>query len=203
MGTTYKDLPDRSGKIKKTSSTNYNKLAKGVGEIINHGVNVSLIDINKSGYMFEPDEEHNAIRYGLKALTGINGDIIEEIIANRPYEDMYEFMEKVKCNKTVMIALIKAGAFDQFNSRENIMKEYLWITCEPKKRVTMQNFNMLNERGLLPQELDFQKRVFIFNKALKKNCKVSNGYLSISDNYYEFYSEFFDTDLLQPKENLR
>ena len=202
MGTTYKDLPDRSGKIKKTSSTNYNKLAKGVGEIVSHGVNVSLIDINKSGYMFEPDEEHNAIRYGLKALTGVNGDIIDEIIANRPYEDIYEFMEKVKCNKTVMIALIKAGAFDQFDTRENIMKEYLWITCEPKKRITMQNFNMLNERGLLPQELDFQKRVFIFNKALKKNCKVGNGYLSISDNYYEFYSEFFDTDLLEPQNNL-
>ena len=184
------------------ASSNYNKIARGVGDIISHGVDVSLIDINKSGYMFEPDEEHNAIRFGLKALNGVGGEIIEQIIANRPYEDMYEFMEKVKCNKTVMIALIKAGAFDQFDTRENIMKEYLWNTCEPKKRITMQNFNMLNERGLLPQELDFQKRVFIFNKALKKNCKVSNGYLSISDNYYEFYSEFFDTDLLQPKENL-
>jgi DNA polymerase-3 subunit alpha len=184
------------------ASSNYNKIARGVGDIISHGVNVSLIDINKSGYMFEPDEENNAIRFGLKALNGVGGEIIEEIIAQRPYEDMYEFIEKVKCNKTVMIALIKSGAFDQFDSRENIMKEYLWITCSPKKRVTMQNFNMLNERGLLPRELDFQKRVFIFNKALKKNCKVSNGYLSISDNYYEFYSEFFDTDLLHPKGNL-
>ena len=184
------------------ASSNYNKIARGVGDIISHGVNVSLIDINKSGYMFEPDEEHNAIRFGLKALNGVGGEIIEQIITNRPYEDIYEFMEKIKCNKTVMIALIKAGAFDQFDTRENIMKEYLWITCEPKKRITMQNFNMLNERGLLPQELNFQKRVFIFNKALKKNCKVDNGYLSISDNYYEFYSEFFDTDLLEPQNNL-
>ena len=184
------------------ASSNYNKIARGVGDIISHGVNVSLIDINKSGYMFEPDEEHNAIRFGLKALNGVGGEIIEQIIANRPYEDMYEFMEKVKCNKTVMIALIKAGAFDQFDTRENIMKEYLWMTCEPKKRITMQNFNMLNERGLLPQELDFQKRVFVFNKALKKNCKVGNGTFSISDNYYEFYQEFFDTDFLEPRDNV-
>ena len=184
------------------ASSNYNKIARGVGDIISHGVNVSLIDINKSGYMFEPDEEHNAIRFGLKALNGVGGEIIEEIIANRPYEDMYEFMEKVKCNKTVMIALIKAGAFDQFDTRENTMKEYLWTTCNPKKRITMQNFNMLNEQGLLPQELDFQKRVFVFNKALKKNCKVGNGTLSVSDNYYEFYQEFFDTDFLEPKGNI-
>ena len=184
------------------ASSNYNKIARGVGDIISHGVNVSLIDINKSGYMFEPDEEHNAIRFGLKALNGVGGEIIEEIIANRPYEDMYEFMEKVKCNKTVMIALIKAGAFDQFDTRENTMQEYLWTTCNPKKRITMQNFNMLNEQGLLPQELDFQKRVFIFNKALKKNCKVGNGTLSVSDNYYEFYQEFFDIDFLEPRGNV-
>ena len=184
------------------ASSNYNKIARGVGDIISHGVNVSLIDINKSGYMFEPDEEHNAIRFGLKAVNGVGGEIIEEIIINRPYNDIYEFMEKVKCNKTVMIALIKAGAFDQFDTRKNIMKEYLWTTCNPKKRITMQNFNMLNEQGLLPQELDFQKRVFIFNKALKKNCKIGNGALSVSDNYYEFYQEFFDTDFLEPKENV-
>lgn len=184
------------------ASSNYNKIARGVGDIISHGVDVSLININKSGYMFEPDEENNAIRFGLKALNGVGGEIIEQIIANRPYENMQDFMSKVKCNKTVMIALIKAGAFDDFGTREDIMKEYLWITCEPKKRITMQNFNMLNERGLLPQDLDFQKRVFVFNKALKRNCKVGDGYLSVSDNYYEFYQEFFDTDFLEPKDNV-
>ena len=183
------------------ASSNYSKLARGVGEIISHGVNVSLIDINKSGYMFEPDEEHNAIRYGLKALNGVGGEIIEEIINNRPYEDIYEFMEKVKCNKTVMIALIKSGAFDSFDDRKKIMEEYIWLTCEPKKRITMQNFGMLNEHNLLPQELDFQRRLFIFNKALKKNCKL-DGYLFFKDNYYEFYEEFFDTDMLEPRGNV-
>ena len=188
--------------LEEDDSTNYNKIAKAVGNISYRGIDFSLIDINKSQYMFEPDVENNTILYGFKGLNGVGGEIIEEIIANRPYEDMYEFMEKVKCNKTVMIALIKAGAFDQFDTRENTMKEYLWITCSPKKRITMQNFNMLNERGLLPQELDFQKRVFIFNKALKKNCKVGNGTFSISDNYYEFYQEFFDIDFLEPKDNI-
>lgn len=183
------------------ASSNYSKLARGVGEIISHGVNVSLIDINKSGYMFEPDEEHNAIRYGLKALNGVGGEIIEEIINNRPYEDIYDFMEKVKCNKTVMIALIKSGAFDSFDTRENIMKEYIGITSEPKRRITMQNFNGLLEKGLLPQELDFQKRLFVFNKALKKNCKL-DGYLIFENNYYDFYEEFFDIDLLEPKGNV-
>ena len=183
------------------ASSNYSKIAKGVGDIIEHGVNVSLIDINESDYMFKPDEKNHAIRYGLKALNGVGGEIIEEIVNNRPYEDIYDFMEKVKCNKTVMIALIKSGAFDSFDTRENIMKEYIGITSEPKRRITMQNFNGLLEKGLLPQELDFQKRLFVFNKALKKNCKL-DGYLIFENNYYNFYEEFFDIDLLEPKGNV-
>ena len=182
------------------ASSNYNKIARGVGDIINHGIKVSLIDINKSGYMFEPDEENNAIRYGLKALNGVGGEIIEDIVANRPYEDIYDFMEKVKCNKTVMVALIKSGAFDSFEERKEIMKEYIGITSEPKKRITMQNFNMLMEKGLIPQSLNFQKRLFVFNKALKKNCKKGTD-LIVKDNYYDFYSQFFDVDCLHPHEN--
>ena len=182
------------------ASSNYNKIARGVGDIINHGIRVSLIDINKSGYMFEPDEENSAIRYGLKALNGVGGEIIEDIIANRPYEDIYDFMEKVKCNKTVMVALIKSGAFDSFEERKEIMKEYIGITSEPKKRITMQNFNMLMEKGLIPQSLNFQKRLFVFNKALKKNCKKGTD-LIVKDNYYDFYSQFFDVDCLHPHEN--
>ena len=184
--------------LEESDSTNYNKIAKAVGDILKHGIKISLIDINKSGYMFEPDEEHNAIRYGLKAVTGVGGEIIEEIIKNRPYDDIYHFMEKVKCNKTVMVALIKSGAFDEMDERSNIMKEYLSLTSNPKKRITMQNFNMLNEKGLLPQELNFQKRLFVFNKALKKNCKSGSDFI-IKDNYYDFYEEFFDTDILRPR----
>lgn len=187
--------------LETEASSNYNKIARGVGDILNHGIKISLIDINKSGYMFEPDEENNSIRYGLKALNGVGGEIIKQIIDNRPYEDMYEFMEKVKCNKTVILSLIKAGAFDNFDDRESVMKEYIEIVSEPKKRITMQNFNMLNEHNLLPQELDFQKRLFIFNKALKKNCKMKDGYLFFENNYYEFYEQFFDVDLLFPKED--
>ena len=196
FGTTYKDLPDRSGKIKKTSSTNYCKLAKGVGEIISHGIKVSLIDINKSGYMFEPDEENNAIIFGMKGLNGVGGEIVEKIIESRPYDGLDDFLSKVKCSKTVVISLIKAGAFDNFASRKAVMTEYIWETCSPKKKITMQNFNGLREKGLVPQSLSFQNRLFFFNKCLKKNQKVKGGY-RIENNYYDFFEQFFDIDVLE------
>ena len=184
--------------LDEDASSNYNKIAKAVGDISNKGIKVSLIDINKSGYMFEPDEENNQILYGLKALNGVGGDIIQEIIANRPYSSWQDFAEKVKPNKTVMVSLIKSGAFDQFGERKEIMREYLWSVCEPKKRITLQNFNSLIEKNLVPQELTFQKRLFRFNKMLKTKCHLDGYYVLRNDNYYKFYTDYFDIDLLEP-----
>ena len=183
--------------LEEEASTNYSKIAKAVGNIIHRGIPISLIDINKSGYMFEPDLDSGSILYGMKGLTNVNGETIQEIEENRPYAGLADFQEKVKANKRVMISLIKSGAFDQFGSREKVMKEYIWTQCEPKKRITLQNFNGLMERNLIPEELNWEKRLFVFNKYLRKLCKFDT-YYTINDEYYNFYSKFFDVDLLEP-----
>ena len=183
--------------LDEDASSNYGKIAKAVGNIIHRGIPMSLIDINKSGYMFEPDIETGSIVYGLKGLNGVGGEIIQEIIENRPYTGLEDFQEKVKVKKPVLISLIKSGAFDKFGNREDIMRKYIWSICEPKKRITLQNFNGLMERNLIPQELNWEKRLFVFNKALRKYCKVDNRYYLIKDNFYDFYAAFFDVDLLE------
>jgi DNA polymerase-3 subunit alpha len=53
------------------------------------------------------------------------------------------------------------------------------------------------ERNLIPKSLDWEKRLFVFNKALRKNCKQGDYYI-IQNNYYDFYEQFFDIDLLEP-----
>ena len=186
--------------LDEEASTNYGKIARAVGNMFSRDIMVSLIDINKSQYMFEPDEENNAILYGMKALNGVGGEIIQEIIQNRPYNSVQDFQDKVKVNKTVMISLIKSGAFDQFGNRKEIMEKYLREVSEPKKRLTLQNFNGLIEKDLVPQELNFQKRVFRFNKALRKN-KYKDYFILRTDNFYNFYTKFFDVDKLVPVEN--
>ena len=180
--------------LDEDASSNYGKIAKAVGNIIHCGIPMSLIDINKSGYMFEPDVETGSILFGMKGLNGVGGEIIQDIIENRPYESFNDFQERVKVKKPVLISLIKSGAFDKFGNREDIMREYIWSICEPKKRLTLQNFNGLMERNLIPDSLSFERRLFVFNKALRKFCKLDDVYL-LPDNFYEFYEEFFDVDL--------
>lgn len=184
--------------IDEEKSTDYGKIARAIGDIISKGIDVSLVDINKSGYSFVPDIGENKILFGMKALNGVGANIITEIINNRPYASMIDFMNKVKVNKTVMVSLIKAGAFDKLGntSRGQTMAEYIWLICDKKKRLTLQNFNGLVEHDLIPQELEFEKRVFVFNKALKSYCKVGQHYI-IANNFLTFYEEFFDMDKLE------
>lgn len=186
--------------LEEEASTNYGKIAKAVGKMSNQGIKFSLIDINQSQYGFKPNEKENTILYGMKALNGIGGEITQEIIQNRPYSSVQDFQHKINVNKTVMISLIKSGAFDQFGDRKKIMEQYLREVSEPKKRLTFQNFNGLIEKDLIPQELNFQKRVFRFNKALRKN-RYKDYFILKTDSLYNFYAKFFDIDILVPIEN--
>ena len=191
---------------KKEKTTDYGKIAKALGDIISKGIKVSLVDINKSSYSFEPDADNNVILFGMKALSNVGGPIIEQIIANRPYIGIADFMARCPLNKSAMFSLIKAGAFDKLEEkwaselgvepRQLVMTYYISKVCEAKKRITLQNFNGLIQHDLIPEELDLQKRVFNFTKYLKANKKV--GKYFVFDNICEeFYSKYFDMDLLE------
>ena len=188
---------------KKEKATDYAKVAKAIGDISSRGIQVSLIDINRSNYSFEPDVENNEILFGLKALHGIGGPVVDQILAGRPYAGIKDFMARCPLNKTAMISLIKAGAFDKVDAhwasqittepRYAIMAYYLSVVSEPKKKLTLQNFNGLIQKGLVPDSLDFERRVFNFNKFLKASQKVGKYY--VFDSYcLEFYAKYFDLD---------
>lgn len=183
-------------------SANYNKIANAVNKIKSQtSTNISLVDINKSEKSFTPDVENNLIYYGMAGIQGVGSDVIQQIIENRPYSSFADFQEKNNFNKTVITMLIKSGAFDQFGERADIMKQYLTSVANTKKRLNLQNFKALSEKNLFPQELKFQERLFRYNAALKKNCKYQSFFLLDKPNYYKFYANFFDVDLLEPVGN--
>ena len=190
----------------KDKSTDYSKLAKAIGDITSRGIKVSLIDINKSGYSFKPNEENNEILFGLKGVNKIGGPIIDKIICGRPYAGIIDFMNRCPLNKTQMLSLIKSGAFDKIdndwaleicksNPRYAIMAYYISIISEPKKKLTLQNFNGLLERKLVPDNLIYEQKTFVFNKYLKS--KKCGEYYLLSDKDIEFYYNFYETEGLE------
>lgn len=201
----YVDLPDKSGKKKVEKGTDYAKIAKALGDIIQQNIKVSLVDINKSDYSFKPDVENNEILFGLKALSGISGAVIEQIKCGRPYKSLKDFMKRCPLNKTAMLSLIKGGAFDKveanFAKELNIHPRYLAMVyyilqaSELKTKLNLQNFSSLINKDLIPPDLTLQKQIFLFNKYLKANMKVKE-YYKFDDNCFNFYSKYFDLDKL-------
>ena len=179
----------------ENDSTDYAKLAKALGDIQAAGVSFSLADINKSQFGFIPDIENSSILFGLKAVDKIGTAVVNEILQNRPYTSLYDFLNKTSLKKPAIISLIKGGAFDSFGDRRKIMGEYIWMTCDKKSRITLQNMNGLIQRGMLPEQLSFEKSVFEFNRYLKAYCKSGNDFL-LDERALSFYSTHYGTDNL-------
>ena len=187
--------------------SDYTKIAKAIGEIRNAGIKVSLVDINHSDFGFKPDVENNQILFGLKGLANVNNDFIKDIIDNRPYVSLLDFLNRVHPNKQAMISLIKGGAFDQFSSRMETMIEYIWLTCDKKKRLTLQNMPGLIRYGLLPEDTEEQvmaRRIYEFNRYLKAECKCSFklDYFILDERAISFLTEI-DKESMVVYENNR
>ena len=182
-------------KKKKSKAVNYGKIASAIGKMKSEGIEVAPPNINTSTLTFSPDVEHNVIRYGLSGITKIGEDLIQSIMKNRPYNSLDDFISKNKVSKPQVINLIKCGAFDEFGDRMEIMEDYVESISDKKKELNLRNVKMLIDFGLLPEELDFQKRVFNFDKYLKKF--KYDKYYELNEQTLPFYENNFDMDLLE------
>lgn len=180
----------------ENSSIDYGKTAAAIGKMKLRGIKFSLPDVNKSEVAYAPDLKTNTIVCGFRGTTSIGNQLIKEIIKNRPYTSIEDFIGKVKPNKTQMVSLIKSGAFDSLYTipREQIMKHYIDLIADKKNKLTLQNMQMLIDKDLLPQDLFLEKNIYIFNKRIKKEKK--GDYYKLKDANIRFYQKFFgDEDL--------
>ena len=99
------------------------------------GLQIKGPDINESYGSFSVSEP-GVIRFGLTAIKGVGGDVVNAIISTREeggkFKDIYDFVERVPAqaiNRRVFDNLNLAGAFDCF---EDIKREDL--TAEMGKR---------------------------------------------------------------------
>lgn len=187
--------------IKKQNKTvDYGKIASAIGKMMAQGIKVELPDINKSEFTFTPDIENNSIIFGIKGINRINNDLAKDIIMNRPYTGLKDFLSKVKSNKIAIINLIKAGCFDKVEKRDrkDIMIDYIDSISDKKQRLTLQNMAMLIRENCIPSEYKREVQIYNFNKYLK-NFKKDIYYL-FDDRAFTFYEKMFDMDLVSQNE---
>lgn len=183
-------------KKEKTKTVDYGKVASAIGRFSTYGIVVSPPNINSSSYTFTPVVERNEILYGLRGITRLSTSIIQEIISKRPFHSIQDFIDRVKVNKIQMTNLIKCGAFDELVGlpREEIMDSYIGMIADQKQRITLQNMQMLINYNLIPEDLIFCKKVFLFNKFLKQQKNVA--YYNLNEAAINFIANHFDADVL-------
>ena len=165
-------IDDIEGK-KTQNKMDYAKLASALDKFKNV-CRIDTPDINESRLGFTPDVKNNTILYGLKGITRVTEPVINEIMMNRPFSSLQDFLTRTNsrvATKDKVINLIKCGAFDRVEGKDRaeILKEFIWERCEPKKKLTMQNANMLIDLGLLPNELEYQSDVYKLTKELRRH----------------------------------
>lgn len=185
-------------KKKKVTKHDYGKVATAIGKMMAAGIEVAPPDINESRFTFSPDLENNTIRFGLSGISTVGEELIKNIINNRPYSGITDFLEKIKVNKPKMVNLIKSGAFNSFGSCEEVMKQYIDLIADKKKRVTLQNMKMLIDFKLIPEDYDRQCRFYNFTKYIKKN-KINEDLL-LDNIAFTFYEKNCDLDDLKVDE---
>lgn len=196
------EVTTKKEKKKKKKANNYGKIAAAIGKIQASGIPVTPPNINKSRMTFSPDIENNTIRYGFSGITRISEELIKEIIANRPYSSMKDFLSRIKLTKPQIINLIKSGALDEFGDRMDIMHAYVDSISGKKDTVNLRNLQMIINYKLLPEKFDFQIKCFNYNKYLKKLKVVLNGveYFALDNIAIKFFEANFDVDQLVPSE---
>src|SRR3989344_4597088 len=106
--------------------TKNEKIAQAVAECKRLNIPVLPPDINTSGNEFSI-EEKKSIRFGLSAVKNVGTAAIETILSARNeghFTSFVNFCERVdlsKVNKKTLESLIKAGAFDKFGKRANLL----------------------------------------------------------------------------------
>ena len=166
------DIDETEGK-KIQNKMDYAKIAAALDRFKRIS-NIRLPDINDSRLSFTPNVETNSILYGLKGIVRVTEPVIQEIMDNRPFSSLDDFLTKVTkkiVTKDKVINLIKCGAFDKVENktRREILNDYIWKICEPKSKLTMQNMNMLIDLELLPKDLEYVSDVYKLTKELRKN----------------------------------
>lgn len=136
---------------KTNKTTNYGKIAKAIYRSKNFGINVLPPLIDDSDISFTPNEKNNSIIFGLGGIAGINPQISQQIISNRPYSSFKDFYHKNTFPNSLITPskikqLIKAGCFDCFNpNRIKIMKQYITLSTPKPTILTMQNISTIRQ----------------------------------------------------------
>jgi len=208
-----------SGSLDEESndSTNYGKMGIAIANIQHENVNIALPTINEASFGFKPDADNNQIVFGLKGINGINTNVSQAIMENRPFYSFEDFCERMIDTGTIknsqMIKLIKGGCFTKIDNKdiektmEKYLKKYVVTFCS---KLTLAQLKRMEAMDVIPQKWQKDLTLISFRKYIKnsdayelyidpnKNKIPKRGYhdrkILLSDKATSFFKENFSEE---------
>lgn len=115
------------------------RLAIEINECKHMGIKVLPPDVNESYVEFGVVKDENQIRFGMAAVKGVGTNAVEEVLRAREkgeFTSVEDFAKRVstgKFNRRAWESLIKAGAFDKFGDRSDLLYSLDTITAYASK----------------------------------------------------------------------
>lgn len=122
-----------------SDADNIERLAIEINECRHMGLVVLSPDVNQSFVEFGVVPDTNQIRFGMAAVKGVGTGAVEEILRAReeaPFTSIDDFARRVstkKVNRKAWESLIKAGGFDSFGDRSDLLFNLDTITAYASK----------------------------------------------------------------------
>jgi DNA polymerase-3 subunit alpha len=148
-----------SNQKKEKGSTDYESISYYLLQCNQMGIKVSNPNINTSQVRFSVVD--NTILYGLELIKGVGKNAVRTLMGLRPFNSFEDYLERTEqyseIDKTITLALIKAGAFDfTGKSRESLLLQFgdyrfknKLDDIKPIKNINKTHIEKLIEAGLI------------------------------------------------------
>lgn len=174
-----------------SSKGNYDDLSKFINKTKQMRIKVLEPNINISKSNFSVNKGN--IIFGLGIIKGIGDTSVESIEQHRPYVSFTDFTLRSETDKTTTIALIKSGAFNEFNpNKKELLNEYREATYTPtqyKKVKSLKPKKTMFELGLVKDEIEWKNKELCL---MRLNAYNEQKYTEKESIRYKKYKDEFD-----------
>ncbi len=180
--------PEYLAALLTSVKTNLEKAAIYLAECRAMGIEVIVPDVNRSESDFTPvieraddGTETHRILFGLSAVRNVGEGlvqlIVEERSANGPFEDFYDFCQRVNTqvlNKRTIESLIKAGGFDSMgHPRQGLLTVFEQIVDTTVARRKEHDMGVMSLFGELEDGPAFDERIRIPDVEFEKKQRLT------------------------------
>lgn len=153
-------------------------------------------DINKAMKEFVIDGDK--VVYSIASITGINREMTEAIIENRPYTSFKDFFDRIIATRIITpskgINLIKAGCFDSLEpNRYKLMIDYVKQITPIKSKLTTASVTTVIKARIVPPIYENEAKIY---QAKRTICNKKNAVIVNDRECFKIPKEFEDYMLM-------